>query len=245
MTTKTNKPLVAITGASAGIGKCLAYTFADAGYPVLLMARRKEILDSYTDIEEKITAKVDVREIEEIKQAIKLAESKYGKVDLFINNAGIMPLGSYLTQPLSEKYDTIDIDVKGVINGMDSVLSDMVERKHGTIVNISSIAGRYTSIDHAIYNGAKAAVNYITEEARKENAKNNVRFTLIEPGIVQTDLAKHSTDMDALKEYSEKIEAVNGGLDPNFIAEMILKIYELPQEVSIKEVLLTSTKQVG
>jgi len=239
-----NKPLVAITGASAGIGKAVAFIFASNGYPVLLMARRKEILDSYVEIKEKVTAKVDVTNFDELQAAIKLGEAKYGPVDLMINNAGVMPLGDYVAQPRREKYQTLDVNIKGVINGMDVVLPTMIKNHHGTIINISSIAGRYSSLNHSVYNGSKAAINLLTEEVRKENAKNNIRFTLVEPGLVKTELSKTTTISEAMKIYQDQINTLNGGLDPKMVAEIILKIYELPQEVNIKEVMLTLTAQM-
>ena len=236
------KRLIAITGASSGIGKAAAFLFSKMGYPVLLMARRKEILDGY-DIKEKITAKVDVTDIEQIRAAIKLAEAKYGPVDLMLNNAGIMPLDLYIDQPLSEKYATLDVNIKGVINGMDVVLPSMIKRSTGTIINISSIAGRYTSINHAIYNGSKFAVNAITEQARKENAKYNIRFSLIEPGTVDTHLLDLTKNTKILDEYNLGKSKINGGLTAIDIAKTILYVYELPQNVSIKELLITHTKQ--
>ena len=236
------KRLIAITGASSGIGKAAAFLFSKMGYPVLLMARRKEIMDSY-DIKEKISVKVDVTDIEQIRSAIKLAEEKYGPVDLMLNNAGIMPLDLYTDQSLADKYATLDVNVKGVINGMDVVLPNMIKRKTGTIINISSIAGRYTSINHAIYNGAKSAVNAITEQARKENAKYNIRFSLIEPGTVDTNLLDLTKNTKILEDYNVGKSKINGGLKADDIAKTILYVYELPQIVSIKEVLITHTNQ--
>jgi len=239
-----NKPLVAITGASAGIGKELAFIFASNGYPVLLMARRKEILDGYDEIREKVTAKVDVTNFDELQEAITLGEAKYGPIDLMINNAGVMPLGDYVAQPRTEKYQTLDVNIKGVINGMDAVLPTMIKNHHGTVINISSVAGRYSSLNHSVYNGSKAAINLLTEEVRKENAKNNIRFTLVEPGLVKTELSKTTTISEAMEIYQDQIDSLNGGLDPKMVAAMILKIYELPQEVNIKEVMLTLTAQM-
>ncbi|ATZ17302.1 oxidoreductase [Williamsoniiplasma luminosum] len=239
---KPTKPLVAITGASSGIGKATAKLFAEKGYPVLLMARRVQLLDEM-DIGHKITAKVDVTDIEQIRQAIKKAEAVYGPVDLLINNAGIMPMDKYVDQSLKDKYDTLDVNIKGVVNGMDCVLKDMNARQHGTIINLSSVAGRWTSIDHALYNGAKFAVNAITEQARRENAENNVRFTLIEPGMVDTNLLDTTTNQEVLDAYLINKNRLKGGLIAKDIADAILYTYELPQHISIKELLITHTQQ--
>lgn len=238
------KKLVAITGASSGIGKALAMLFASKGHPVLLMARRIEILDALP-IKEKVTAKVDVTDFNQVQDAINKAEAIYGTVDLMINNAGIMPLDNYADQSLKDKYDTIDVNVKGVINGMDSVLKQMIKNQTGTIVNVSSIAGRYTSSAHSIYNGAKSAVNAITEQARKENAHNNIRFILIEPGMVDTNLLNLTSEGEILDNYNKAKKSLGGGLTAEQVANVIAYAYELPQEVNLKEILLTHTKQVG
>lgn len=239
---KITKPLIAITGASSGIGKATAELFASKGYPVLLMARRIDILDKI-DIEHKITAKVNVTNIEEMRQAIKKAEAIYGPVDLMINNAGIMPLDKYVDQSLVDKYDTLDVNIKGVVNGMDCVLPAMNARQHGTIINISSVAGRWTSVDHALYNGAKAAVNMITEQTRRENAQNNVRFILVEPGMVDTNLLDMTKNKAILDSYLVTKNSLNGGLLSQDIADLILYAYELPQHISLKELVITHTQQ--
>ncbi|ATZ18701.1 oxidoreductase [Williamsoniiplasma somnilux] len=236
------KPLVAITGASSGIGKALALEFGQKGYPVLLMARRKELLDEL-EIANKVTAKVDVTNLEDIQKAVEDAEALYGPVDLMINNAGIMPLETFLNQSMKDKYDTLDVNIKGVVNGMQVVLSGMVERKHGTIMNISSVAGRYTSAEHSLYNGAKFAVNAITEQTRKEVAKDNVRLILIEPGIVDTNLLSTTVNDQILQEYQKRKTAMDNGLTAQEVAQVILHTYELPQHVNLKEIMLTHTKQ--
>ncbi|AJK51295.1 short chain dehydrogenase/reductase family oxidoreductase [Mycoplasma capricolum subsp. capripneumoniae 87001] len=143
------KPLVVITGASSGIGLACAKYFSKKGFPLLILARRKEILDNL-DLPNTLTAKVDVRNFEELNQAIKKAEQVYEPVNLLINNAGIMPMDQYVEQSLEDKYNTLDVNVKGVINGMDAVLPSMLKQNHGTIVNISSVAGGYTYDDHSI-----------------------------------------------------------------------------------------------
>ncbi|EOA07420.1 Oxidoreductase, short chain dehydrogenase-reductase family [Mycoplasma yeatsii 13926] len=236
------KKLVAITGASSGIGLACAKLFSEQGYPVLIMARRKEILDNL-NLDNCVTARVDVRDIDQIKNAIKLAEEKFGPVDLMINNAGIMPMDKYADQDLQEKYDTLDINIKGVINGMDAVLPTMRKLNHGTIINISSVSGRYTSVDHAVYNGSKFAVNAITEQSRRELSDTNIRFCLIEPAIVDTNLLSTTTNKEVLEIHMKRKNKLNGGLSADQIAQTILYVYQLPQDVSIKELMISHTNQ--
>lgn len=244
MQNRMNKPLIAITGASSGIGKATAILFGQMGYPVLLMARRVEKLETLP-IPLKVVVKVDVRDEQQIQAAVAKAESIYGSIDLMINNAGVMPLGKFLNQTKQEKCEMIDTNLSGVINGMDAVLPAMVKRQHGTIVNISSIAGRYSYFDHAVYNATKFGVNGLTEAVRKENAHNNVRFILIEPGIVKTELLNKTKDQELIKSYWANNKALEGGLSSEEVAKTILFAYELPQHVSLKEIMITHTKQIS
>ncbi|CBV67241.1 Oxidoreductase, short chain dehydrogenase/reductase family [Mycoplasma leachii 99/014/6] len=236
------KPLVVITGASSGIGLACAKYFSKKGFPLLILARRKEILDNL-NLPNTLTAKVDVRNFEELNQAVKKAEKVYGSVNLLINNAGIMPMNQYIDQSLEDKYNTLDINVKGVINGMDAVLPSMLKQNHGTIVNISSVAGRYTYADHSIYNGSKFAVNAITEQVRRELSDTNIRFSLIEPAIVDTNLLSTTKNQKILNSYISRKNSLNGGLKPEQLAEVIYYIYSLPQDVVIPELMISHTNQ--
>ncbi|WP_434325313.1 SDR family oxidoreductase [Mycoplasma capricolum] len=236
------KPLVVITGASSGIGLACAKHFSKKGFPLLILARRKEILDNL-NLPNTLTAKVDVRNFEELNQAVKKAEQVYGPVNLLINNAGIMPMDQYVDQSLEDKYNTLDVNVKGVINGMDAVLPSMLKQNHGTIVNISSVAGRYTYDDHSIYNGSKFAVNAITEQVRRELSDTNIRFSLIEPAIVDTNLLSTTKNQKILNSYISRKNSLNGGLKPEQLAEVIYYIYSLPQDVVIPELMISHTNQ--
>ncbi|QVK02216.1 SDR family oxidoreductase [Mycoplasma mycoides subsp. capri] len=236
------KPLIVITGASSGIGLACAKYFSNKGYPLLILARRKEILDNL-NLPNTITAKVDVRDFNQLNDAVKKAESIYGPVDLLINNAGIMPMDQYVDQSLEDKYNTLDVNIKGVINGMDAVLKSMLKQNHGTIVNISSVAGRYTYADHSIYNGSKFAVNAITEQVRRELSDTNIRFSLIEPAIVDTNLLSTTKNQKILDSYIARKNSLNGGLKPEQLAEVIYYIYSLPQDVVIPELMISHTNQ--
>ncbi|ADR24562.1 oxidoreductase, short chain dehydrogenase/reductase family protein [Mycoplasma leachii PG50] len=236
------KPLVVITGASSGIGLACAKYFSNQGHPLLIVARRKEILDDL-NLKNTITARVDVTNFDELNSAIKQAEKIYGSVDLMINNAGIMILEKYKDQSIEDKYKMIDVNVKGVINGMDAVLPSMLKQNHGTIVNISSVASRYTYTDHSVYCGSKYAVNAITEQLRKELSNTNIRFTLIEPAIVNTNLLDSTKNQQIHNDYQKSIDEINGGLKPEQIAQTIYYIYSLPQDVMIPELMISHTNE--
>ncbi|WP_338970392.1 SDR family oxidoreductase [Spiroplasma endosymbiont of Labia minor] len=237
-----NKQLVVITGASSGIGMALAKIFSKNGHPLLIIARRLEILQKL-NLPDTMCKQVDVRDFTDFKNAILDAEKIYGKTDLLINNAGIMPLEIYSGEDLQEKYDIVDINLKGVINGIDCVLKDMIVRKHGTIVNVSSVAGRWTSDAHAVYNASKFGVTALTEAIRRENASSNVRFITIEPAIVDTDLLLTGKNKKLIDEYNVVKSSINNGLTSDEVAEVIFYSYNLPQHVNLKEIVLSHTLQ--
>ncbi|QGS51745.1 SDR family oxidoreductase [Spiroplasma tabanidicola] len=237
------KKLVVITGASAGIGKELAIKFSQEGYPLLLLARRVELIETLK-LDNVICKSVDVRNYDDFKAAIDEAEKKFGPVDCLINNAGIMPLDKVYNLDLKIQYDMVDINIKGVLNGMNIVINQMKNVKTGTIINVSSVAGRWTSENRVVYNGTKFAVHAISESARKELAPYNVRILTIAPALVDTDLISTTTNEDVLENYHKYKKDLKGGLTAIQVAEVIYYAYSLPQNVSLKEIVLSDTKQV-
>lgn len=239
-----NKPLVVITGASSGIGRATALAFSRLGHPLLLLARRLDRLQEL-NLPNCLCLPVDIRELGPLKEAIQQAEKQFGPVGCLVNNAGIMLLGAMHEQAPSEWKDMYDTNVLGLMNGIHAVLGSMIERQTGTIINISSIAGKKTFPDHAAYVGTKFAVHSVTENIREEVAKHNVRMMTIAPGVVETELLGHTTS-EAIKDgYGEWKESIGGGLAPETVAEAICFAYQQPQHVNIREIALAPTKQVG
>ena len=144
------KKLVVITGASSGIGMETAKKFSENGHPTLLISRRKEIMDNL-NLKNSISVKADVTNLEEVRSAIKMAEDKYGKTDLLINCAGVMLLGNIDKQSYEEWKNMIDVNINGILTTTNIILPDMIKRNEGTIINISSIAGRKTFKNHGVY----------------------------------------------------------------------------------------------
>lgn len=196
------KKLVVITGASSGIGIETAKKFSENGYPTLLISRRKEIMEKL-NLKNSISVSADVTNLEEIKNAVKIAEEKYGKTDLLINCAGVMLLGNIDKQSYEEWKNMIDVNVNGILTTTNVILPNMIKRNEGTIINISSIAGRKTFTNHGIYCGSKFAVHAITESIREEVADKNVRIIVIAPGVVETNLLSHTTDENIKSDYIE------------------------------------------
>lgn len=236
------KGLVVITGASSGIGSKIAETMSANGHPVLLLSRRLEPMEAL-NLPNSLCKSVDVTDLEGMKAAIIEAEEKFGKVDLLVNCAGVMLLGYPESQDFSEWDRMIDVNIKGVLTGTNIVLNGMKERNKGTIINISSIAGRKTFNDHAVYCGTKFAVHAITENIRKEVAGSNVRMITIAPGVVETPLLSHTTNENIKVAYNEWKKSIESGLDPQKIAECVAFAYNQPQDICIREIVIAKTKQ--
>ncbi len=236
------KKLVVITGASSGIGKATAIKLSNEGYPLLLLARRKDKLEEL-NLPNTICRSVDVTDLESFKSAVAEAEAKFGKVDCLVNNAGIMLLGEARSQDPKEWKKMLDVNVMGVLNGIHVVLDDMIKRNEGTIINTSSIAGRKTFPDHAAYCGTKFAVHAITENVREEVAKHNVRMVVIAPGVVETALLSHTTSDEIKDGYTDWKKEIGGGLQPEDIANAIHFAYSQPQNVCIREIVIAQTRQ--
>lgn len=237
-----DKPLVVITGASSGIGEATARLFSEMGHPLLLLARRIDKMEAL-HLPNCMCRKVDVVEIEQIREAVKEAEAAYGVADCIINNAGVMLLGDVAVQDPKEWKNMLDVNVLGVLNGMQVVLSDMKDRGRGTIINVSSVAGRKTYGDHAAYCGTKFAVHALTDRAREEAALAGVRMVTIAPGAVETELLGHTTNDDMVKDYEDWKEEIGGVLRSEDIANAIWYAFNQPQGVNVREIVIAATKQ--
>lgn len=237
------KNLVVITGASSGIGRATAIRFASLGHPLLLLARRIDKLEEL-NLPNTLCRKVDVTDLDSFQAAVNEAESQFGEVDLIVNNAGIMLLGNAITQNPQEWQQMLNVNAMGVLNGVKTVLGKMVARQGGTIINISSIAGRKTFPDHAAYCATKFAVHALTENIRGEVAGSNVRMTVIAPGVVETELLSHTTDNNIVDGYKQwKASTIEQGLNPDDIARTIEFAYSQPQNVCIREIVIADTRQ--
>ncbi len=238
----SDKPLVIITGASSGIGAATAKLFAAQGHPLLLLARRLEPMEAM-NLPRALCRAVDVQDLDAFRLAIAEAEERYGKADCLINNAGVMLCGDPATQGVDEWNAMIDINIRGLLNGIHLVLSDMTARRGGTIVNLGSIAGAKTFPKHAVYCGTKFAVHAITETIRQEVSGTDVRLINIAPGMVETDLVNGTTDESAREGWWDYARQIGGALKPESIAQSILFAYQMPQSVCVREMIVCPTRQ--
>ncbi|AWZ44997.1 SDR family oxidoreductase [Latilactobacillus sakei] len=240
-----NKPLIVITGASSGFGAEIAKIFNAAGYPELLLGRRTAKIEALPlNFENVLIESVDVTDQAQFKAAIQKAEAKFGPTDLLVNNAGVMLLGNVLNQDAKEWQTMLDTNVMGVLNGTQIVLPAMVERQHGTIINMSSLAGRKTFVNHAAYVASKFGVHGLSETIREEVSGKNVRISMVAPGAAETELLTHVTDQGALTDYQAWKDSMGGiTLDPVHVAKSVKFIYDMPQAVNIRELDIAATRQ--
>ena len=237
-----SKSLVVVTGASSGIGAAIAKKFSQAGHPLLLLARRVEKLEEL-GLPNTVCSKVDVTDAEAFSQAVRDAEAEHGPADCLVNCAGLMLLGDVATQKEDEWRKMYDVNVLAVLNGMQAVLAPMKKRNHGTIINISSTAGFRTYPDHAAYCGTKFAVHAITETVREEVANTGVRLITVAPGATETALLSHTSSEKIKEQYEGWKKEIGGVMDPDDVARAVIFAYEQPQEVCVREIVLTATGQ--
>lgn len=239
------KPLIVITGASSGFGAEMAKLFNADNYPLLLLGRRVDKINNLPlNFDNVLVKSVDVTDLESFQSAVSEAEKRFGNVDLLVNNAGVMLLGNVWKQEPAEWQTMLDTNVMGVLNGMKTVVNSMMDRKGGTIINISSIAGRKTFGNHAVYAASKFGVHALSETVREEVSGHNVRVMVMAPGAAETELLTHITDQEAAETYDHWKASMGGTtLDPIYVAKTVKYMYELPQEVSIREVLIAATSQ--
>ncbi|WP_366930877.1 SDR family oxidoreductase [Microcoleus sp. bin38.metabat.b11b12b14.051] len=237
-----NGKVVIITGASSGIGEATARMLAHRGARVVLGARRTDRLNAIiTDIRAAGgTAEyqvLDVTQQGQLQEIVQFTQNKFGRVDVLINNAGVMPL-SALDQLKVEEWDRmIDVNIKGVLYGIAAVLPVMKAQKSGQIINISSIGGHAVSPTAAVYCATKFAVGAISEGLRQE-VGGDIRVTVISPGVTESELADSISDETArigMKEFRRIC------IPAEAIARSIVFAIEQPDDVDVSEIIVRPT----
>ncbi|MDQ0270431.1 SDR family oxidoreductase [Cytobacillus purgationiresistens] len=239
--------VVIITGASSGIGEATAKELASRGAKVVLGARREDRLKMLKDEIEKnggqaVYQVTDVTSRTEVEALAEYALNNYKRIDVLINNAGTMPQSPLFKKKVDEWDMMIDVNIKGLLYGIGSVLPTMREQKSGHIINLSSIAGHHVYAGGAVYSGTKHAVRAITEGLRQEEAANgsNIRTTNISPGAINTELTETITDTELKSAYDELYK---GAIAPESIARIIAFAIEEPADVAVNEVIVRPTNQ--
>lgn len=234
--------IVLITGASSGIGAGIARELAKAGATLVLGARRLDRLESLaeelrTEGATVMTRSLDVTDRADVAAFADAAREAFGRVDVIVNNAGIMPLSLMASLKVDEWDRMIDVNIKGVLYGVAAVLTEMTTRRSGHIINIASIGALSVSPTAAVYCATKFAVRAISDGLRQEH--DNLRVTCIHPGVVESELAGTITDpvaADAMKAY----RAV--ALTPDAIGRAVRFAIEQPEDVDINEIVVRPTR---
>lgn len=242
MKLRENQKVVLITGASSGIGEAAARLLAQHGMHVVLGARR-------TDRLELLAAQIraaggsadfhalDVTDADDVQTFVLAAHKQHGRVDVMINNAGVMPLSRLDALKLKEWDRMLDVNVRGVLYGIAAVLPLMQVRRAGQIINVGSIGAYAVSPTAAVYCATKFAVAAITEGLRQE-VGGDIRVTLVSPGVTESELADSISDEQARAEMQEFRKVA---IAPNAIARAILFAIEQPADVDVSEIVVRPT----
>ncbi|ORF29334.1 SDR family oxidoreductase [Snodgrassella alvi] len=242
-----NKVII-ITGASSGIGEATARLLARNGAKVVLAARREQQLQL---LQQEITQSggqavyqvTDVRQPEQLQTLVELAQKHFQGVDVIFNNAGIMPNSPISAVQTQQWNDMIDINLKGVLNGIAAVMPIFTKQKSGHIITTSSIAGIKSFMGCGVYGATKFAVRNLMEVIRQESAteQTNIRTTTLYPAAINTELLQSITDTAVLQSMTELYKQV--GISPDAIARVVNFAIEQPEDTNISELTIYPTKQ--
>lgn len=239
--------VIIITGASGGLGEAAAIHLAKEGGIIVLVARREERLNAIaariiSDNGQAMALTGDVSSLDSIKDICRTVVETYGKIDVFINNAGIMPVSPLDRFKTEDWNQMIDINIKGVLNGIAASLPHMINQKSGHMINVSSMAGHRVMPGTAVYSATKFAVRAISEGLRMECKPHNIRSTVISPGAVQSDLLTTITEPDIADSVRESTKIA---ISPAAFAHAVAYAISQPQEVDINEIMFRPTQQVS
>ncbi len=237
-----------VTGASSGIGEATAIALAEEGARVAALARRLDRLEKVVKRikdagGEAVPIVVDATNEAQLREAIRWAKETFGRIDILVNNAGVMLLGKIEGADTGEWRQMLDINVLAVMLACHEILPTMKAQGGGHIVNISSVAGRQVKAGYSGYNASKWAVGAFSESLRQEVTRQHIRVTVIEPGMVATELRQHINDPEVRKAQQEAERSIMP-LRGEDIAVAVVFAVTQPEHVSINEILIRPTEQV-
>ena len=238
-----NGKVVIITGASSGLGEAAARMLARKGARLVLGARREERLQALVeaikaDGGEAIYRVTDVTRREQVDALAEAARSTFGRIDVLVNNAGVMPISPLNRLKVEEWERMIDVNIKGVLYGIAAVLPTMRDQRAGHVINISSVAGQVVSPAAAVYSATKFAVRAISEGLRQESR--DIRSTNISPGAVTSELTESISDSRTAEGVGELYQLA---IEPDAIARAIAFAIEQPADVDVNELTIRPTRQ--
>ena len=243
MSDNIESKVVVITGASSGNGEATARQLARHGATPILGARRLDRLQALAaelSLGDDAAVRTDVTQYEQVKRLVDHAVQTRGRIDVIINNAGLMP-HSPLERVKVEDWDRmIDVNLKGTLYGIAAALPHMRAQQSGHIINVSSVAGHKVRPGSAVYAATKTGVRVISEGLRQEVKPYNIRTTVISPGAVATELADSVTEPDIAENVREAMEIA---LPADSFANMVLFAMSQPEDVDVNEILFRPTRQ--
>ncbi len=246
MTQGIQDKVVVITGASSGLGEATARLLSAHGASVVLGARRTDRIQS---LARELTATggkafamtVDVTHREQVRELVEGAVRTYGRIDVMINNAGLMPQALLERLQIDQWDRMIDVNIKGVLYGIAAALPQMKQQKSGHFINVSSVAGHRVGPGFAVYAATKFAVRALSEGLRQEVKPYNIRTTVISPGAVATELPNSVTDPDAAERIRKFYAAAS--IPADLFARVVAFAISQPEDVDINEVVFRPTCQ--
>jgi NADP-dependent 3-hydroxy acid dehydrogenase YdfG len=242
--------IAAITGASSGIGEATALELARAGAAVAVGARRRDRLDSLVERIESgggraVAIEVDVADEGQARSFVQSAHAQLGGLDILVNNAGVMLLGPVDGASPGDWRRMVDVNVYGVLWCTHAALPLMREAGGGDVVNLSSVAGRRATAGAAVYNLTKFGITGFSEALRQEALHYGIRITVVEPGMVETELQGHNRNPAVRRSLERNREQIGDPLASEDVAREILHIVTQPPHVCLNEVVVRPTRQVN
>lgn len=233
--------VVIVTGASSGIGEACARLLSSAGAKLMLGARREDKLRSLVgELGANAAYRVtDVARRSDVEALAQAALERFGRIDVLINNAGVMPLSRLDALKVDEWERMVDVNIKGVLYGIAAVLPTMQAQQSGHIINLASVAGHVVFPSGAVYCASKHAVRALSEGLRQESGP-NIRTTIISPGRIVTELTAGISDPVVAKAMNE---AYKVAIHPDAIARAVAYAIDQPADVDVNEILLRPTAQ--
>ena len=238
--------VVVITGASSGLGEATARLLAAQGASVVLGARRIDRLKVLADELSRrggkaLAVPTAVVQCDQVKRLVDAAVQTYGRIDVMINNAGLMPQALLERLKIDEWNRMIDVNIKGVLYGIAAALPHMKQQKAGHFINVSSVAGHRVGPGFAVYAATKYAVRALSEGLRQEVKPHNIRTTVISPGAVATELPNTVTDPQAAERIRKFYAEV--AIPAESFARAVGFAMSQPEEVDVNEILFRPTRQ--
>jgi len=238
--------VVVITGASSGLGEAAARLLSAEGAIVVLGARRVERIQSLADeLNSKggkaLAVPTDVTRREQVQKLVDTAVQRFGRIDVMINNAGLMPHSPLERLKVDEWERMVDVNIKGVLYGIAAALKYMKQQKYGHIINVSSVAGHKVTMNGAVYCATKHAVRAVSEGLRQEIKPYNVRTTIISPGAVATELPDSITEPDVAERINKFYKDV--AIPADSFARAVAFAISQPEDVDVNEILFRPTRQ--